>query len=51
METMYLENISHLIEISHEIIIVLTYVSCNKAERKFSELYASMSDFVKQGLC
>lgn len=51
METTYLKNISHLIEISHEIITVLTlYVNCSRAKRKFSKLYVPMSGLLKQGL-
>lgn len=51
METTYLENISHLIEISHEIITVLTsYVNYSRAKRKFSKLYVPMSGLLKQGL-
>lgn len=51
METTYLENISHLIEISHEIITVLTsYVNHSRAKRKFSKLYVPMSGLLKQGL-
>lgn len=51
METTYLENISHLIEISHEIITVLTsYVNYSRVKRKFSKLYVPMSGLLKQGL-
>lgn len=51
METTYLESISHLIEISHEIITVLTsYVNCTRAKRKFSKLYVPTSGLLKQGL-
>lgn len=51
MKTRYLENISHLIEISYEIVIVLTsYVNCNRAKRKFIKLYVPMRDILKQGL-